>query len=72
MARDDRDGLARSSDESRESGGSEGANMLSFKIIHNLKGNDELLRNKITANNPIDGLASLLESKIQQGRRRRR
>jgi hypothetical protein len=65
MARDGRDGLARSSDEAREIGWSEGANMLSFKIIHNLKRNDELLRNKITANHPIDGLASLLESKIQ-------
>ncbi len=53
MARDDRGGLARSSDEFRETGRSEGANMLSFKIIHNLKRNDELLRNKITANNKL-------------------
>lgn len=65
MARDDRGGLARSSDEFREIGGSEGANMLRFKIIHNLKRNDELLRNKITANNPSDGLAILLESESQ-------
>ena len=46
--------------------------MFSFKIFHNLKRNDELLRDEITANNPINGLASLLESKSQQGQRRRR
>lgn len=65
MARDDRDGLARSSYETGESQRSEGANMFSFKIFHNQKWNDGLLRNKITANNPIDGMASLLESKSQ-------
>jgi hypothetical protein len=38
MARDDRDGLARSSYETDESRLSEGANMFGFKIFHNQKG----------------------------------
>jgi retron-type reverse transcriptase len=41
--------------------------MLSFKIIHNLKRNDELLRNKITANNPMDGMASLRKVRANKG-----
>ncbi len=38
MARDDRGGSARSSDETGESQGSEGADMFSFRIFHNQEG----------------------------------
>ena len=65
MAWGDGGRFARSSYETDESQRSEGANMFSFNIFHNLKRNDELSRDKIAANNPIDGLASLLESKSQ-------
>jgi len=38
--------------------------MLGFKRIYNLKRNDWLLWNKITANNQINGLAGVQGSKI--------
>jgi len=43
MARYDRDGSARNSDDTRETGLSEGADMFSFRNIHNQQWNDGLL-----------------------------